>query len=385
MSFGALVASGGRLLPDDIFGHLVEIRVEQQLDDATTFALRFEDDLDGGEPILADRPELQPETLLTIAAPTPDGLVGLVHGPVTQVVLSFATGGAGSWIEVRGSDRRIELDRVHERRTWSGRASTALAAILDRHGFVPDVADTTKVYAEGSGTLNQGSSDLQLVRRLARQEGFAVWITVDLETAADRVRVVETAHVKPSPPRPDGAAGLPAPPIALVPTTSHALRVTGSGTRARTCTQLQVSFDVERPTAFDGFALSDTDLSHDPVSADDDQPAVEPGGRRLTDVAPAARVACLAAPGDAAEVAPRARALLIEAGWFVEATSITTAHMLGGVLVPHDVVTVEGVGSTHSGAYQVAAATHVITAADHYMTLELRRNALGAAPTGRLP
>ena len=33
--------------------------------------------------------------------------------------------------------------------------------------------------------------------------------------------------------------------------------------------------------------------------------------------------------------------------------------------------------SDHTGAYQVRAVTHVINAADHYMDIELRRNALG--------
>ena len=38
---------------------------------------------------------------------------------------------------------------------------------------------------------------------------------------------------------------------------------------------------------------------------------------------------------------------------------------------------VDGLGPQHSGAYQVKAVTHVINAADHFMDLELRRNAIG--------
>jgi len=68
---------------------------------------------------------------------------------------------------------------------------------------------------------------------------------------------------------------------------------------------------------------------------------------------------------------------LTEAGWFVEAAASTTAHMLGGVLMPHDVIEVEGLGPVHSGPYQVKAVTHVINAADHFMDIELRRNAIG--------
>jgi hypothetical protein len=77
------------------------------------------------------------------------------------------------------------------------------------------------------------------------------------------------------------------------------------------------------------------------------------------------------------ELRPRAEAAMTEAGWFLNATASTTAHMLGGVLAPHAVIEVEGFGPRDSGAYQVAAVTHVVTAADHWMDLRLRRNAVG--------
>jgi hypothetical protein len=51
--------------------------------------------------------------------------------------------------------------------------------------------------------------------------------------------------------------------------------------------------------------------------------------------------------------------------------------MLGSVLLPHDEVKVQGLGPDHSGLYQVKAVTHVINAADHFMDLQLRRNAFG--------
>ncbi|MDQ3959151.1 MAG: hypothetical protein M3255_02420 [Pseudomonadota bacterium] len=73
----------------------------------------------------------------------------------------------------------------------------------------------------------------------------------------------------------------------------------------------------------------------------------------------------------------KAESALTEAGWFIEATASTTAHMLGGVLLPHDEVEVQGLGSDHSRLYQVEAVTHVINAADHFMDLQLRRNATG--------
>jgi hypothetical protein len=48
--------------------------------------------------------------------------------------------------------------------------------------------------------------------------------------------------------------------------------------------------------------------------------------------------------------------------------------MLGGILKPHDVVPIEGIGTELSGPYQVKSATHVINAADHFMDVKLRSN-----------
>ncbi len=78
-----------------------------------------------------------------------------------------------------------------------------------------------------------------------------------------------------------------------------------------------------------------------------------------------------------AEQRRRQQAALTEASWFVEATASTTAHMLNGVLAPHEVVEVIGAGTQLSGAYQVKEVTHVVNASDHYMDLKLRSNRLG--------
>jgi hypothetical protein len=53
--------------------------------------------------------------------------------------------------------------------------------------------------------------------------------------------------------------------------------------------------------------------------------------------------------------------------------------MLQGVLQPHDVIQVEGLGTRDSGAYQVSAVTHTINAADHNQEVQLRRNSIGPA------
>jgi hypothetical protein len=117
-----------------------------------------------------------------------------------------------------------------------------------------------------------------------------------------------------------------------------------------------------------------------PTAASDNQPPLIDGGRSLRSTAEAERSICLATAGNQEELQTRSEAALTEAGWFATATAATTAHMLRGVLQPHEVVQVQGLGRTDSGAYQVTAVTHVINAADHTQEIQLRRNAIGQAP-----
>jgi hypothetical protein len=163
-----------------------------------------------------------------------------------------------------------------------------------------------------------------------------------------------------------------------VPSVNVTLRVNVDQGLYQTVTAFAMDMDVERPNSFVGTASNDIDLKVDKTSVTDPQPAVQTGGTGLLGLTGIERSMCIASAGNLQELRPKAEAALTDAGWFVNATASTTAFMLGGVvLMPHDVVSVDGLGPQHSGAYQVKAVTHVINAADHFMDLELRRNAIG--------
>jgi hypothetical protein len=116
-------------------------------------------------------------------------------------------------------------------------------------------------------------------------------------------------------------------------------------------------------------------LNSDRTSASNPQGGIQAsGGSTLTDVTGLQRSLCVTSAGNAEEVRSRASAALADAGWFITATASSTAHMLKGVLQPHDVIAVQGVGSRHSAAFRVKKVTHVITPSDHYMDIELQGN-----------
>src|SRR5687768_2921962 len=106
MGYGAIITSGekNKLLRDDLVGGIIEVRVEQSLDEPTRFAIRFNDDICGGDFEVFNAPELQCGTIMTIAVKAGDSTKCLVRGPIMDVNSSIMLGGPGSWYEVHGED-----------------------------------------------------------------------------------------------------------------------------------------------------------------------------------------------------------------------------------------------------------------------------------------
>ena len=386
MTFGAIITTGqgNQLMPDRLLECLTEVRVEQTLGQSARFAMRFQEDINQGRPTIMPSAELQAESMISIAAPSGNEVKCLVRGPITEHKCSVKLGGQGSTFEIRGEDRRVELDRECRFVPWSARASEAAQTILATYNFEVEAEQTTRVYSEDSGTLNQRYTDLEFIERIAGENNLVFWITYTcelngLDPTRQTLNVVETAHLASSPPRGDQGAGglLSAVQNRLSSTEPPRLRVNVDKDQCQNVTAFDIESDFERPNSFNGSAVNARSVSNEITSASDPQPVIRKGGSGIGELAPTPRTVCLTTAGDSEELNPKAQALLTEAGWFVNATASTTAHMLGGVLVPEDVVEVDGLGTDQSGAYQVKAVTHVITAADHFMDLQLRRNAQG--------
>jgi hypothetical protein len=215
MGFGAIITSEDQNTPlsDDLLKWLVEARVEQELSAPTRFAIRFEDDTCEGSLQVLKAKEIKPNTVMAILAPDGNKLACLVRGRVTQVRFAVMLGVAGSWVEIRGEDRRIEMDRHCVHKAWRGLASDAANTILNDYHFRPDVEATKKLYSDREHTLNQRDTDLAFLERIARENGYEFWIEYGVKDSASTpgapIGIDETAKLRASPPR-DAA---PVPPI----------------------------------------------------------------------------------------------------------------------------------------------------------------------------
>ena len=298
MGFGAIIASGERnqLLRDDLLDCITEVRVEQALEDPTQYAIRFQEDLSNGKPRIRGSDAFQCGEIITIAVKVADEIRCLVRGPITEREWSVMLGGPGSWFEIRGQDRRIEMDRQCKRRFWTGLESDAATAILtDEYNFDAVCIQTTKkTYGGGPNnneptieTLNQRATDEEFMRQIACRNNLTFWIDYECRSrggisGGDSLEVTEVANLRSSPLRPD-AEGLAEcqDHIALHRDPRATLRVNVDSPRCQNVTAFNIIEDSERPSQFNGFAIDDRAGEEDSTEVSDPQPQIAKGGDTL--------------------------------------------------------------------------------------------------------
>ncbi|WP_017296920.1 hypothetical protein [Nodosilinea nodulosa] len=133
--------------------------------------------------------------------------------------------------------------------------------------------------------------------------------------------------------------------------------------------------DAQRPASVTTYALSlfdktVTQRGSDPASLDRLGPETSLGD----DTSPAAQIL---PPrfGDAVDLDQAVAAEAERASYASEVTGTVLGHYYRGVLVPYQVVTVEGVDQRRSGDYLIAQVTHSLSRTEYSQTFTLRRNA----------
>jgi hypothetical protein len=351
MGLEIAIAVGGAVDPE--LAQAAAVEIHERLGAATTFRIRYELDISEGDlPLLVDS-RLDAGSELAILVPVEETTHCLVKGPVHGQQINLQHGGAGSGLEVQGSDSSMVMDRETKSAVWTDVAdSDAASSILGGYGFELDVQRTDGRHLESKHTLVQRSSDLRFVRHLARRNGFLFWITSDADG-------VETAHFK-------------RPPIDGAEAAEMIINLAAPNMPA-----LDISWDVERPTSIQGGQL-DLNSKETLDGAVLQTPQTILGGVGLQGITGDTRSVNLSAPGDdAGDLQARGQGALIEADWFIRATCRTSLHQLDDLVRAHQVVTVRGAGSRHSGKYLVAGVHHTIDAAAHRMQVELVRNGWG--------
>jgi len=293
-------------------------------------------------------------------------------------------GGSGSWVEVRGQDRRIEMDRVGIQASWLGKASEAASAVIKAYGYKFNCEQTRKVYSTKQDALNQSGTDLSFLEDIASKNNLKLWLTYQVSGTPDSLGVTTTFNLRSSPdrsPAPLGQLPLPPPPLLVTPETAT-LRVQPPPHECGSVTRFDVHVDYERPGAAKGFAQAvDTGTtSEQKAAAADAQLAAD--RKNIVQVEgvkrdPLKEKTALAPPvTDPEENLAAQEGLLTDAAWFVNVDCSGTMELLDFAPEPHDIVDVQYAGNQLSGPYQVTQSTHIINAVDHYIDFKIRANGL---------
>lgn len=380
------IAFDGEAVDDDFYGDVVSLTVAERSGVPTTLQLRLATRLnEDGSWTYFDDDRLTPFTAVSVkvgftgggglaaalgsllGGPSgDDGLVPVFDGYVTAVAANLGSQPGDTNLDLTGMDMTVLLSLEEKVTTYPNLSDSDVAQqILGGYGVQVQADSTPTVHQENDTTLVQRSTDAQLVRELARRNGFEFYF----ETDPDSGEVVAYFR-KPQ------LDGTPQPDLAIQFGDDSNLRsfsVRVSAQRPLTVKAEQI--DVKLDSANTGQA-GDTELAK--LGATDQNTLVGgPLGSLVTPRDAPAQMLLLGPPtGDATELQTIVQAVRDEAAWFITAGGEVNSDAYQAVLRPHRLVLIKGAGTQYSGKYYVTAVTHELKADGSYVQrFEARRNA----------
>lgn len=344
----AVVSPGS---PDPSFPQPAIVVVDEGLMRPTRFSLSYEVSIRDSDIDLLTNDALGPDADVLIQVAPDSHTQTLVKGVVLKQNMQLKVGGDGSTLEVLGADQSALMNREFQTKLWSDVTDDAIVQqVFAQYGFIPQADSTSTVHAEAKNSLAQRETDLQLVYRLARRNGFLFWLDTDGTGATTN-------------------ANFKKPPVQGDASITFSIRAGQSNVEA-----ISISWDSDRPS---GITSKQLDLTN--LSIQDASPTASPldslAKNAFSDVIKTPRNTHMAVPvSDQADLQSRAEAVLIESGWFVSARVSAKLSVIKNLVRPHSIVALDGVGSRHSGNYFVARVVHSIDDVDHLMTIDLIRN-----------
>lgn len=365
----------------DLTQALTELEVCESVRGESRFRVRFAVDIEGLDfQLLGDR-RLVPgrDHELTVLAFVEQRPEVLVHGVIQGRETHLRHGGAGSFLDVLGADRRVLMDRNYsDYGAHSGAVPTIVAQLFAKQGFVPDIEPVeSEIYTPLTKTLNQTGSDLKLVQELAAKSAVEFWIDWRLVPG----KVIETAHFRSQPPRGGGGGlggALVGAAVSVIGGASTPVLKMNTGGSDFTVTSFRSRRRTDMPNQSGPIRRVDVDTGKI-ESSQVRGPTTPTLGQDPNNVTIERSVP---AGGSVGEARRLAEAALNDAAWSVEATVETTVFRLGSLVRPRQIVKVQGAGSVDDGEYFVWGVQHRANEVGHDMNVELRRNGTGESLAG---
>jgi phage protein D len=248
------------------------------------------------------------------------------------------------------------MEREDKLKDWPNKKDSDIASeLFEQYGLSPTVDDTEVVHDEAISTIMQRETDWQLLKRLARRNGFECFV--------------------------EGTTGFfRRPPVDATPQALLAVQF-GEETNVN---RFALEVNALTPADVSMFQVDRTNKELLDTTADSsDQKTL--GALGAADLVAPGMAAGLVVVGQTVttglgEMVGLCRGLFHEREWFVTGEGEIAGNAAGVVLKPRGTVTIKGIGETFSGVYFVSHVTHSFSREGYVQTFEVKRNAL--LPTG---
>ncbi len=366
MSVTAQLCVGGNPVPSDFYNAIARLEVEEASDRPGSLLLSLPvNRTSAGDLEFVGDGTFEPFTPITFVATLANQQTEcLFDGYVLSWKLSLDRTTSSSTIDIWAQDASWLMNTSDNVIEWSGLTDGQVAnSIFSTYGFTPADANTdndSPAHTPDGHTLFQRGTDLQFLTGLARRGGKLLRVACT-DTPGQRTGY----FVQPS------VDGQPATTFSLIdPNTWNV-------------DSLGFSWDALRPT---DVTTSQMDMTQSPgslVAQTASSSGLDPlDARDYPTYLGQSTTMILSAPADVPDLTMRAAAVLADSGFFVRCTGTTSADRLGSIVRVGDVVTIEGVGSIHSGNWLVWEVRSQLSLDAFTMQFTLVRNAMGPAATG---
>lgn len=277
----------------------------------------------------------------------------LLRGYITHLKPNFETDLTHCTLEVWGLNRSVELDRVEQLKAWPNQRDSDIATtILRDYGLTPQVESTGVTHAEEISTVMQRESDWQFLQRLARRNGYELYVAGD------------EAYFGPprlnAPPQPTLAAHF------------------GDQTNLKT---VRVCADALAPTAVKIFQVDrlTKEVLGSTVEHSSQKQFGKQGAATLPTgtITPAEMTVQSTMTTGIVEMQTLAQAIYHQAEWFVTVEGEIDAVQYGHLLAPYQPVLIKGIGASFSGLYYTTHVVHTFAPKTYHQRFRAKRSGLG--------
>jgi len=335
----------------DFYPYLREAKVEMSRKAATVATLVFESvRTESGTWLIQDAGVFRPWKRIQIDARFGTHSEEVMRGFVKEVKADCPQDMSQATVTITAQDESLLLDREHIRRNWS-REDAQLSdgqiaqQIASDHGLSAQVEPGLT-----HTSLNADATYIRFLQDRAEANGYEL--------------LVRAGTLQFGPPQLSGA---PQPTI---------LVYAGGDSN---CLRFSASFDGHKPDQVRVMRAAEqgTDIEDQSVSPDLPLLGRESAGSENAGLSPFVWTLPRPTGATAAEAQSRAQARVNENAWKISAEGELDGVLYAHVLLTHQTVNVDGVGSTYGGLYYVDEVRHTFNQQGYRQVFKLLRNAVG--------